>query len=1383
MQGNPYYNPYGAYFPFANGQPTQQQIQAYQRIQQSRPKPIPKEKVTLTESEKEDIMQYWKLRNFGEFNNWVQTAKGKGDYEISEISQTQNGNKLFQCKGKVSFSDYHIPTFEGYARGQSRKDAKFNVQEIIVKKIMDEGWIRIGFKEDDFVQKLRNELNKKLLGDKQEEAQKKAEQERQNTQMYAQKGGLRIGDIANLPPIPDNSKNLEKNYIHKISRKMQDYLKEDKFMEACQELCKIVNKKNAEWNEINSIWCYAILKKNIVYLKCILDIIQEKTDTQKNNQQLKKQKEQQKLDQKQQQQKQQTQKNDPENEKLMNDELQRRYGQNIRLETNNPYDVKDTYNVIVNKPDIDETAQKVTDKDNEQELVNANPYQQNLDQKMHVVNVSQEEQKTLNEQFTNFKEEFGENGKVTQNPQKRIQTEDNSEKQNVNLLESVNPNSVLQNQSKKTKKGFNDGQDVNETEKNKEKTKGDLLKYKNELEQYLQNLENGKDKIDINQYSNLKYYYSSLVEQVQSQIIELENLQPNNNNNQIEVIEATDNNDVRYKVSSDIVLGSDYGLQQQHISYLKSNLNQDILQEKVLKNLTMNKKAFLIQQDSQPIIDSYTAREVKDPNYNYLSYQLVKEMYDQLLYCGDLNFALNVSELLYTKVRLNDDEFINSQACNYWANKQNIIMVELLESIFQVFARSKSKPVDFLMNVDGNISKKGNKQQQEVILFQPLENQKSLENKIVKRGQLENRDMYHQIAEGEFIMLTSLSGQKLPTEEELRQMKIDQELKEKQAKVPKNPFSLQGSRPIYNELPPIPSNYKEAQKKTGYKDTQNSLISFINACGENEQEQTEEQKMFYNTVTEKGNSVEYAMIAFVRTIEKDYTLKLFTLPTQEQKEAFEQVGRRWKVTKLVNKTTHEKTMEALDIFCTKINMSHTLNQILMTPPICNAEYIRKLSETKVQQQRSMYVINTNLNQSQQQALKAATTQCLTLIQGPPGTGKTTTAVEIVLEWCRQSTQQILACADSNVAVDILHCEFQKAGLRSVRIGPGYDERNEIMHDPRYRNMKIQQSLGNIQQAGNIRYQMMRNQIKEAQVICATNVGCMSEFLDDMQFSRVIVDEATQSTEVTCLIPVIKGSQQLVLIGDHKQLPPTVLSVFAQSKGLTVSLFERLIKQGVKPQMLIEQYRMHPSIALFPSHQFYNNLLKNGVGETHRPIIKGFTWPNQYVRVAIVNVNGQESIYSSSIQNNKEVEVVIEILLQMLKGGMININQIGIITPYDAQKRRIRNEVNHQARKFPHLFGLNQQKIAKLNRNSIISDVDTVDGYQGMERDVIIISTVRSNTGGNLGFLKDPRRMNVALTRAKRGLIIVGNIETLSCEENWRDLINWGKANKILINYY
>lgn len=587
-----------------------------------------------------------------------------------------------------------------------------------------------------------------------------------------------------------------------------------------------------------------------------------------------------------------------------------------------------------------------------------------------------------------------------------------------------------------------------------------------------------------------------------------------------------------------------------------------------------------------PQIDLSTSREVKNPSINYLSFRLLNEFYDTLLYVGDLNFALSVAEILYARIRLDDEDFINSFACYYFANKKNMLMIEMIESMYMPMTRNRTKSSNGLCSVEGSIEKIGHKFAQEVLLFNPLEPQDQVENRVLRRTYTEGRDSHGQISEGEFVKLTLCSNSDMP----------------------------------YDYL----SNGEDS-------------IGYLNQGFFFGQQQQQHQQQQSNTVADPDSSTltGYEMVACVREIQKDYKVKLFVLPTREQSEMLGFRGKTWKISKLTNRTTIDKTTEALETFCTQITMAQPLLQIILSPPICNNNYVQQLAESKVFFHNKQHkVCVTNLNESQHKALDCATSQLLTLIQGPPGTGKTTTAVEIVLEWLRLSPIPILACADSNVAVDRLYEEFKAAGIRCMRIGPGYDEKNDLKNEKSYAMYTALCNAKQYHDANSVRFGIIKKKISEAQVVCATCVGSTSEYLKGITFQRVILDEVTQANEMATLIPLVKGCQQLVLVGDHKQLPPTVLSTFAQSKGMTISLFERLVKQGVVPNLLNVQYRMHSSISQFPSYQFYNNMLENGTDDADRPMFEGFNWPNNSIRVAFVNVKGIEEVYSSSIQNSK-----------------------------------------------------------------------------------------------------------------------------------------------------
>jgi len=262
----------------------------------------------------------------------------------------------------------------------------------------------------------------------------------------------------------------------------------------------------------------------------------------------------------------------------------------------------------------------------------------------------------------------------------------------------------------------------------------------------------------------------------------------------------------------------------------------------------------------------------------------------------------------------------------------------------------------------------------------------------------------------------------------------------------------------------------------------------------------------------------------------------------------------------------------------------------------------------------------------------------------------------------------------------------------------------------------------------------------------------------------VIDEATQVTEPVTIIPIAKANFQVILVGDHKQLPPTVKTESGKS-GLSISLFERLATQSDDganqnssvAKMLDTQYRSHPFIFDFPSRFFYDGKLKTGIDPKNRPLPKGFSWPNSKP-VAFVPCAGKEKIFSGAKSNREEADLVFKIV-KIFIGSKVRSEEIGVITPYKAQRKVIEDLLKSQ---------------------NILVEVNTVDGFQGREKEVIIISCVRCNTAGNVGFLSDERRFNVMCTRAKCGLIVIGNRPTLECDTLWKQWFKWVDQEKLTL---
>jgi regulator of nonsense transcripts 1 len=239
------------------------------------------------------------------------------------------------------------------------------------------------------------------------------------------------------------------------------------------------------------------------------------------------------------------------------------------------------------------------------------------------------------------------------------------------------------------------------------------------------------------------------------------------------------------------------------------------------------------------------------------------------------------------------------------------------------------------------------------------------------------------------------------------------------------------------------------------------------------------------------------------------------------------------------------------------------------------------------------------------------------------------------------------------------------------------------------------------------------------------------------------------TAVECMIPLILGCKQVVMVGDHQQLGPVIMNKKAARAGLTQSLFERLVVLGNRPIRLQVQYRMHPCLSEFPSNMFYEGTLQNGVTAPER-LRKNvdFPWPVPDTPMFFYQNLGQEEISSSgtSFLNRTEASNVEKIVTKFFKSGVVP-GQIGVVTPYEGQRSYIVNYMQFNG-------ALKKELYKEV-------EVASVDAFQGREKDYIIVSCVRSNEHQGIGFLNDPRRLNVALTRAKYGVVILGNPKVLS----------------------
>ena len=504
----------------------------------------------------------------------------------------------------------------------------------------------------------------------------------------------------------------------------------------------------------------------------------------------------------------------------------------------------------------------------------------------------------------------------------------------------------------------------------------------------------------------------------------------------------------------------------------------------------------------------------------------------------------------------------------------------------------------------------------------------------------------------------------------------------------------------------------------------------------------------------------------------------------------------WRLDRGANRVAHDRMCDALESFHSTEGDGGTVLHDLLLANIHDLDHSSKMV-SKINGKKKKSDVNLNsliLNESQKDAVKAGMERRLTLIQGPPGTGKTHTAVQILKVWAQQGNGPIIAVADSNVAVDNLVEGLIENGVNAVRLGkaikvrdglraatldaiveshPDREEVNALLDDANEMSKGISSLKGRERglahrdlnrtwkEIRTLETRIIDDVLDRAEVVCCTCIGAGHRILGSRRFPYMLMDEATQATEPTSLVPLVRQVRQLVLVGDHRQLPATVISLRAEKGGLGRSLFERLIEAGITPMMLQTQYRMHPVLKDFPSGRFYDGRLEDGVSAIERPAPAGFIWPDWDAPVAFIPIEGVEQLDSegTSKSNLDEAGRVATLVQELLAPGDLTCRDIGIITPYNGQVR-VLSDI------FENMGG---RSVGEPYEGL---EIKSVDGYQGREKEVIIFSAVRANEKGEIGFLSDRRRLNVAITRAKRGLIVLGNMKTLRHDHTWAAWLDW-----------
>ena len=501
-------------------------------------------------------------------------------------------------------------------------------------------------------------------------------------------------------------------------------------------------------------------------------------------------------------------------------------------------------------------------------------------------------------------------------------------------------------------------------------------------------------------------------------------------------------------------------------------------------------------------------------------------------------------------------------------------------------------------------------------------------------------------------------------------------------------------------------------------------------------------------------------------------------------------GSYYQLHKSLNRVTYKRMAEALDA------VLETRNTRLAIFRDISLEEKRPSSE-KINL-RDIIWFDENLNASQKEAVrKSLSAKDIALIHGPPGTGKTTALIEMI----RQSIlrkESVFATAPSNTACDNILERLIDKGVNALRLGhPARitvalrehtldfklalhplarevaDKQSYLnrlfKREDRYRKRRspgrgaereIHEDIEELKEdVRRLRKEIFTRVMKEAQVIVGTPTSIQDKSIREKMFDVMILDEATQATEPLTWIPMTRA-KKVIMAGDHFQLPPTVRSKEAEEKGLGVTLFERFyeILDEDTRQLLERQYRMNEKIMGFSSREFYKNLLiadesvksqtlsqmsqVRQCAETEEPLIfidtsgKGFEEKLE---------EGSESRY-----NFEEAQVLLEELKKMLGFG-VPPGEIAVISPYSAQVRLLTSQ----------------------SPNPEI-EIDSVDGFQGREKELVMVSLVRSNMEGEMGFLADTRRMNVAMTRARRKLIVIGDSATLSSIKFYADFIKYSE---------
>ena len=436
-----------------------------------------------------------------------------------------------------------------------------------------------------------------------------------------------------------------------------------------------------------------------------------------------------------------------------------------------------------------------------------------------------------------------------------------------------------------------------------------------------------------------------------------------------------------------------------------------------------------------------------------------------------------------------------------------------------------------------------------------------------------------------------------------------------------------------------------------------------------------------------------------------------------------------------------------------------------------------------------------LNEKQNEAFnRSIYANDVAFVHGPPGTGKTTTLVQCIKEVVRRE-KQVLVCAPSNAAVDLLVEKLTAEKLNVVRIGhparltpeviensidvkiskhPEFPRLKELRkkseefrslagkykrkfgrNERTQRNLMYKEARALKQESRDIENYITERLIDSAQVVACTLTGASQGLVADRLFKTVFIDESSQALEAAAWIAIMRG-RSVIMSGDHHQLPPTIKSIEAAKDGLAYTLFARGLEgQPETVTMLETQYRMDPTIMGFSSQEFYQKKLQAAKVVLDRPKL----FDVSLLMVDTAGAGFEEKVKKETLSTYNEGEA--DTLIKLMELEKLEDLSIGVILPYRAQVEQVKKRLSASE---------------VLSQYTEHIDVNSVDAFQGQERDIIFISLVRSNSTGTIGFLKEYRRMNVAMTRARHRLVIVGDSATVGQDPFFQRMIEYIQAH-------